>query len=155
MVRSDKKMRVWHYSIDSEGRLWHEGTEITDPQVLKFFMRRMEKLPDGSYQVMCQGEKNLITAEDVPYVVQAIKLHPDKVELIFPGEYVEILDPETLSVGKDNILYCKIRNRSFNARFNRKPYLELAQKVEFDSENKAYYLPLNDRDYLIRGVVKK
>lgn len=143
--------RVYRYTIDREGRLWIEGTELTDPQVLNFFMKKMQRLANGQYLVLCMGETNLIKAEDVPYVVQSIAIGPEAIALVFPGNYRENLDPETLEVGRDNVLYCRIRHGEFKARFNRKTYLELSRLVRKDAKNN-YYLSLGKHRYPIAGV---
>jgi hypothetical protein len=147
--------RVWHYYIDTEGHLWHEETELEDPKLLKFFMQKMEILPDGRFQVICQGETCFITAEDVPYVVQNIIISPSTIELIFSGGYQETLDPKTLWVGKANVLYCKVRQAKFTARFNRKSYFELSKLVKFNPQKNVYFLTLDDQNYPIKGVGKK
>jgi hypothetical protein len=144
--------RVWHYFIDSDGHLWHEGTEFDDPEVLKLFMKNMEAMPDGSYRVFCQGEECRITAEDVPYVVQDLVFTHERINLIFPGGYSEPLDPATLFVGKLNVLYCRVRGGRLAARFNRKSYLELAKKVKFDPQTKGFYLTVDNQRYSIQGV---
>jgi hypothetical protein len=143
--------RIYSYTIDREGRLWIEGTELTDSQVLKFFMKNLERLPEGKFRVLCMGETNLIEAEDVPYVVQAIHIGKDKIELIFPGDYREALDPNTLRVGRDNVLYCQIRQGAFTARFNRKPYLELTRLVDRD-RGKKFVLNWQGKKYPIEGA---
>jgi hypothetical protein len=144
--------RIWHYSMDTEGHLWHDGAEFEDPQVLKFFMRKMEKQADGKFKVICQGETCYIEPQDVPYVVQKINFLPDKIELIFQGDYREALDPISLYVGKDNVLYCKVRGGNFNARFNRKPYLELAHQIEHDPKHHGFCLIFGGKSYPIQGV---
>jgi hypothetical protein len=144
--------RVWNYFIDAEGRLWHEGTEFDDPDVLKLFMKNMEMMPDETYRVFCQGEECRIMSEDVPYVVQDILFLPKKIDLIFPGGYSESLNPSTLFVGKSNVLYCKVRLGKFTARFNRKSYLELAKRVKFDPKKKSYHLTVDNQNYTIKGV---
>lgn len=146
-------MRTYHYLIDKEGRLWIEGTELTDPQVLKFFMTKMESIPDGKFRVLCMGENNLITAEDVPYVVQSIDIKPDRIHLKFPGGYQEELDPKTLFVGRDNVLYCKVRKGSFTARFNRKTYLELTHWID-GGKGKGYFLNWQGEKFPILGVTE-
>jgi hypothetical protein len=115
-------------------------------------MKKLERLPDGKFRVMCQGETCYLEPADVPYVVQDIDLKPGLVELIFPGNYREKLDPQTLRVGKDNVLYCKVRGGAFDARFNRKPYFELARLVEEDTRAHRYVLKLGERRYPIAGV---
>ncbi len=125
-------MRVYHYKIDSEGRLFHEGSEINDDSVLKFFLNKLEKDESGQYKVICQGELNWVEAEDVPYVVQNLEFNESHIELIFAGGYRETLSEQSLEVGKDNVLYCKIRNGYFKARFNRKTYFELSRLFQED-----------------------
>ncbi len=115
-------------------------------------MKNMEAIPGGKFRVFCQGEECWITPEDVPYVVQDVTIATDEIELIFPGNYRESLNPETLAVGKGNVLYCKVRDGKFLARFNRKSYLDLAKHVKFDSRKKTYYLTIDKHDYSIKGV---
>ena len=118
---------IWHYFLDAEGHLWHEGTEIDDPAVLKLFLENMEPLADGRFRVFCQGEECVVAAEDVPHVVTDLKISPREIGLVFPGGVTEPLDPATLFVGKLNVLYCRIRGGRFVARFNRRTYLEIAR----------------------------
>lgn len=146
-------MRTYYYLIDKEGRLWIEGTELRDPQVLKFFLKRLKKSPGGGFLVECMGEKNLIQAEDVPYVVQSIEVGKNNIQLVFPGNYRETLDPHTLFVGLENVLYCKVRSGQFTARFNRKPYLELTRLIERE-KGKGYFLKWQGESFPIGGVVE-
>src|SRR5262245_24567237 len=120
--------RVWHYHFDADGHLWHEGAELDDPSILHLFLKSMKPLGDGRFQAFCQGEECVISAEDVPYVIQDAEFRPKDVLLKFPGGYEETLDPATLFVGRRNVLYCKVRKGAFIARFNRKSYLDLAKR---------------------------
>ncbi len=138
----------YDYKIDSEGHLWIENSEISDPVTLKFFMKHLEILHDGSFQVLCMGEINHVTVEDVPYVIQNLSVHPQQIELCFPGDYREILDPRTLWVGMNNVLYCKVRNGAFTARFNRKSYWEITRQIQQDSLGN-FYLSLGGLCYEI------
>lgn len=140
--------RVYHYQIDTEGRLWHEGSEIIDPKVLKFFLRKMEKTPEGRLQVPCMGETNWVSAEDVPYVIQSIDIQGETCILHFLGDYQEELNPKELWVGKENVLYCKVREGKFIARFSRKAYLDLSHYVE--EKNSQYFLKLGQQHYPIQ-----
>ena len=152
MPQDNVPARVWNYRLDTEGKLWHEGSVFDDPDILKFFMRKMELLPDGRCFALCQGEECYFEAEDTVYVVQSVQILPDRVVLHFQGDYQEDLDPKTLYVGKDNVLYCQVRGGSFAARFNRKPYLELAQLIEYDAEAKRYFLALTGQRFVISGI---
>lgn len=146
---------IWHYYIDADGTLWHEGGELDDPPTLKLFMKNMAEFPEGGaekWRVFCQGEECRITAEDVPYVVQDLEIHGDGVLLKFPGGYEEKLDPATLQVGARNVLYCRIRGGAFMARFNRKSYLGLAKHIQYDSLKDVFYLIVDNKRYPINGV---
>jgi len=145
-------MREWHYKVDTEGNLWHDGSVFEDPNILNFFMQRMEHLPDGRYYALCQGEACYFEPEDTLYVVHEIKMHPDYIDLTFQGGYHERLDPNSLHVGKDNVFYCRARNGSFEARFNRQPYLELAHAIDYDPEAHRFFLKLAGDRFPIQGV---
>lgn len=148
--------RIYYYSVDTEGILWHRGSELEDPKILALFMRDLEPLapPDHEYRwrVLCMGEECRVSAEDVPYVVQRWEPKRGEIELIFPGDYRERLDPTTLFVGKKNVLYCRVRGGKFIARFRRQPYLDLAKQIAFDAKEKKYYLALQGKRYWIEGV---
>ena len=57
------------------------------------------------------------------------------------------MSPDTLFVGQDNVLYCKVKTGVFPARFNRAAYYQLAEYIEEEGEN--YYLPLNERKHYL------
>jgi len=148
----EAKNRIWHYILDTEGNLWHEGSLFEDPALLKFFMRKMERLPDGRFKVLCQGETCYIEPQDTPYVILSLDRKEGQIELVFPGDYRETLDPATLWVGKDNVLYCKVRGGAYDARFSRKPFWEITHWVEQDPIDKKFYLRLGDHRFKIGGL---
>ena len=152
MKQDDVQARVWNYQIDKEGNLWHDGSVFEDPEILNFFMRKIERLPDGRYFALCQGEECYFEPEDTVYVVKKLEFHPDHIDLIFQGAYREPLDPTTLHVGKDNVFYGRAREGSFEARFDRKPYLELAKCISYDPAKHRFFLEWSGQKYPIEGV---
>lgn len=146
--------RVYYYQIDTEGRLWHENSEITDPHVLNFFLRHLETTASGRLRVLCMGETNWIEAEDVPYIIQSIYMDSEVCTLNFSGNYHEVLMPQTLWVGLANVLYCKVRQGQFTARFNRKAYMQLSAHIEADLEN-GFFLKLGAQKYPILIAAEK
>jgi hypothetical protein len=123
------RMREYHYSVDRDGRIFHDGTEIVDRAVLQLFLRAMRRMPDGRYLAPCQGEHNWFDAPDTPFVVQRIGPRASdgasSVELSFAGDYREPLDPSTLE-SRDGHLYCRIKLGSIPARFGRIAVQQLA-----------------------------
>jgi len=123
-------MREYHYLVDREGRIFHDGTEIVDPAVLRFFLRAMRLCEDGRYLVLCQRERNWFAPHDTPFVAQRLGLIEEAgrvtaVELRFAGDYREPLDPRSLEAG-DGGLYCRLRRGAFRARFGRVAMQQLA-----------------------------
>ena len=116
----DSGMREYRYTVDRDGRIFHDGSEITDGAVLRFFLLAMQPSADGRYVAMCQGERNDFDASDTPFVVQRLRLAADgtAIELFFAGDYHEPLDPSTLE-DEDGRLYCRVRRGAFRARFGR------------------------------------
>ena len=116
-------MREYRYVVDREGRIFHEGSEVVDPLVLRFFLRAMRRTAEGRWLVVCQGEQNWFEADGTPFVVQRLRvLAPDggpaSVELGLAGDWREPLDPTTLET-EDGQLFCAVRRGAFRARFGR------------------------------------
>jgi hypothetical protein len=122
--------REYRYQVDRDGRIFHDGAEIVDPAVLRFFLRAMTRTDEGRCLVLCQGERNWFEAADTPFVIQRLRLDVEHerlraVELCFPGDYREPLDPSTLESERD-LLYCRVRGGGFRARFGRVAVQQLA-----------------------------
>ncbi|OGK82928.1 MAG: hypothetical protein A2X52_06705 [Candidatus Rokubacteria bacterium GWC2_70_16] len=147
-------MREYHYLVDREGRVFHDGTEIVDPAVLEFFLRAMRRTDDGRYLVLCQGEQNWFAPHDTPFVVQRLGVSGETgrvrgVELRFAGGYREPLAPATLEA-EGGHLYCTVRQGAFRARFGRVALQQLAPLLADDGTGPA--LLLDGRRHPIRGV---
>jgi hypothetical protein len=147
-------MREYRYTVDRDGRIFHEGSEITDAAVLRFFLRRMERTLDGSDLVLCQGERNWFASTDTPFVVQRLCCHVDAgrldaVELVFAGDYREPLDPATLETRAGH-LYCTVHGGAFRARFGRIAMQQLSPHLtEIDG---CTALPMGGTTHAIRDV---
>jgi hypothetical protein len=129
-------MREYHYVVDREGRVFHDGTEIVDGATLRFFVRAMTRTDDGRWLVPCQGEQNWFDAADTPFVVQRLGLTLDagrlvQVDLVFAGNTREPLDPGTLE-SDGGALCCRMKRTGFRARFGRVAMQQIAPYVVDD-----------------------
>ncbi len=136
--------REYRYRVDRDGRIFHDDTEIVDPAVLRFFLRAMTRTKDGRCLVLCQGERNWFEASDTPFVVQRLRQSVEgplltAVELWFPGDYRELLDPATLESERD-LLFCRVRGGAFRARFGRIAMQQLAPFLIDTGEGSALLL---------------
>jgi hypothetical protein len=126
--------REYHYRVDAEGRVSIDGSEVTDPATLRFFLLAMRREADGRHLVLCQGERNWFAAEDTPFVVQRLvpRAGPDGLAgatLCLAGDLREPLDESTLS-RRGERLYCRVRSGAFEARLGRQALQQLAPYLE-------------------------
>ena len=126
--------REYHYRVDAEGRVSIDGSEVTDPGTLRFFLLAMRREPDGRHLVLCQGERNWFAAEDTPFVVLRLALRDggeglEAATLCLAGDLREPLDVSTLERTGER-LYCRVRGGAFRARFGRQALQQLAPYLE-------------------------
>jgi hypothetical protein len=139
-----ERVREYRYQVDRDGRIFHDGTEIVDRAVLRFFLRAMTRTEDGRCLVLCQGERNWFEAPDTPFVIQRLGLTVEAgrllgVELVLPGDYREPLDPRGLETERD-LLFCRVRGGAFRARFGRVAVQQLAPFLVDTGEGSALVL---------------
>ena len=134
--------------IDKEGRWYHEGAEMIHREFIRLFYNNMELDSLGRYVIAWKGQRCYVEVEDTAFVVRRVVWQEkgkedgkERFVLSLSDDTQEELMPDTLYVGRDNVLYCSVKNRTFPARFNRAAYYQLAAYVE--EENGVYYLPLN------------
>jgi len=137
-------------TIDKEGRWYHKGAEMIHREFIRLFYENMELDSLGRYVIDWKGQRCYVDVEDTAFVVRRVT-HQEKVAegvkerflLSLSDDTEEDLVPETLYVGRDNVLYCRVKNRTFPARFTRAAYYQLTEYVQ--EEDGVYYLPLSGR----------
>lgn len=147
-------MREYRYRVDLERRIFHDGSEIVDPLVLRFFLRAMQQTPEGRYLVLCQGEQNWFEPYDTPFVVQRLRCGIEggqlaSAELCFTGDYREPLDPGSLEA-EGGHLFARVRRGSFRARFGRVAMQQIAPFLAEGRDGSA--LLLRGARYPIRDL---
>jgi uncharacterized protein len=109
----------------------------------------------GRYLVRNEKEAFYIEVEDVPYTVISVEFKSNEeggtsfFNILLSDDSVEQLDPSTLRIGKENVLYCSVKKNVFEARFTRKSYYQLAKYIQHDPGKDIYFLILNNRHYEI------
>lgn len=143
--------------VDEEGDWYHKGAPIVRKDILEIFYSNLELTPGGLYVIRLKNEECYIEVADTPFVVQQVNVSPsspdsDKTFLITlknTGE-IERLDLSTLWVGKDNVLYCLVKDGRFPARFSRPAYYQLAKYIEEDTDEERYFIRCNGDKHYIR-----
>jgi hypothetical protein len=153
----DRVTREYHYRVDREGRIYHDGTEIVDPATLRFFLLALTRTREGQWLAVCQGERNWFDSEggrpdDTPFIVQRLRLTVESgrlraVELCLAGDYREPLDPTTLEQDGER-LFCAVRRGAFRARFGRLAMQQIAPYLSDGPDGPA--LALDGRRHLLQ-----
>lgn len=149
--------------VDAEGDWYHDGAMIFRENIISLFLENLTVSPSGTYQVQCNQEPYDLKAADTPFVVSRVdrtspEAAPEKEEILLRFRHltiVEPLDPSSLRVGKENILYCTVRNGRFPARFSRPAYYQLAQWIEEDLDTGRFHLTLNGVRHYIENSQSK
>ena len=139
--------------IDKEGRWYHKGAEMIHRDFIRLFYQNIELDSQGRYVIDWDKQRCYVDVEDTAFVVWNIlyeKKNGDQeaeVILRLSDDTKEKLSPDSLSVGRDNVLYCKVKGNAFPARFNRAAYYQLANYIK--EKDGAFFLLLNGKKHFI------
>lgn len=130
---------------------WYANDErIQNRRINILFSQHLRKTPAGAYEIAIGWDKVTVEIDDTPYVITRVTGDPEQgFTLRLNDESEETLDPATLSVGHEHVLYCRIKGRKHPARFLRPAYYQLAEHVQEDVATGAFLLQLGDTIYII------
>jgi len=141
--------------VDKEGDWFYEGRLIFRPDILEALYAKLDRLPTGEF-ILCDSKGPfLLDVADTPFVVSRVDYEKDKsgierIVIRFKNiSRSEVLDPGTLAAARDNVLYCRLADRRFTARFSRPAYYQLALFVREDDTGQGFYIELNGRRHSI------
>ncbi len=149
--------RAGFYAVESgkisfrrDGNWYTDEERIDNPRIALLFSRSIRRGPDGKHFLQVGDERADITVEDTPYVVKA--LEDDELGgfmLMLNDDTREPLDPAALEVGRDNVLYARVKGGAERARFLRSAYYHLSDRFEVDDRGR-YFLTVAGRRYPLK-----
>jgi hypothetical protein len=148
--------RAGFYAVESgkisfrrDGHWYTDEERIDNPRIALLFSQSIRRADDGSYFLQVGDERAAITVEDTPYVIRT--LEDDELGgflLVLNDDTREELDPATLEIGADNVLYARIKGGKIRARFLRNAYYHLADRLEADDAGR-FVIKLRGKRYPI------
>jgi uncharacterized protein len=146
--------RAGFYAVESgkisfrrDGHWYSDDERIDNPRIALLFSRSLRRNPDGSYFLQVAEERATITVEDTPYVVRTVE-DADGLVVVTNDDEREPLDPTTLAVGRDHVLYCRVKRGEFRARFLRSAYYHLSAHFAAEDDG-SFALVVGGRRYPI------
>lgn len=141
--------------VDKDGVWYYRGAEMIRREIVNFFYQHLTLDEAGRYVIVVPGDRSYILVEDTPFVVRSVWNTPSTGDagvfrLLLSDDTLETLDPATLWVGAENVLYCRVHDGKFPARFTRAAYYQLAAHMEYDEERGQFFLNSGDRRYYIK-----
>ena len=133
--------------MDKEGRWFHEGVEISHSRTSLLFSKMLNKGPNGKYYITVKNESVMVELEDAPFVVKSVTVIKNKEGFVqdfilhLNDKSQEPLVPDTLMLGEENVMYCKVKKASERARFLRPAYYQLCSQIEAGETKGQYFLP--------------
>ena len=92
-----------------------------------------------------------VEIEDTPYVVTQVAGDPERgFTLRLNDESEERLSPPTLTIGANDVLYCKVKGQKHAARFLRPAYYQLTQHVQPAATGEGFVLHIGKTAYPIQ-----
>jgi len=143
--------------IDKDGLWYYQGAHMFRKDILSIFFQNLKMDECGRYLIELGPERCYVDVEDTAFVVLAVykTRNPEsgleQLEILLNDEFSEILDPQTLYIGDDNVLYCGVKHKSFIARFSRKGYYQIAEYITPSDDGNAFFIALNGEKHMIQN----
>jgi len=143
--------------IDKEGIWYYKGAHMFRKEILCVLFEHLKIDEGGKYLIELDEERYYLDVEDTAFVVAAVYKNKlpddgrDQLDVLLNDDSCEKLEMNSLYVGKDNVLYCRVKEGRFTARFSRKSYYQLAEFIEKSEIGNNYFINLNGEKYLIHS----
>ncbi|MGC9976839.1 MAG: DUF1285 domain-containing protein, partial [Syntrophales bacterium] len=141
--------------IDKDGVWYYNGNEIFRDEIVRYFYQNLKKDEAGRYLIELDDDCCYLEVEDAPFVVRAVYRctgrtdNEEFINLLLSDYSIEKLNPDSLWAGKDNVLYCSVKENAFVARFSRASYYQLANFIECGDNEDEYFIWLNGKHFPI------
>jgi hypothetical protein len=114
-----------------DGRWYSDDEPIPNRAICRLFSRTLRVLPDGRGRLELGEDRADVVIEDTPWVVTAVEGDAAQgFTVVLNDDSREPLDPATLRIGPDHVLYCRVKDGAHPARFLRPAYYELMRHAE-------------------------
>jgi len=115
--------------VTAEGEMFHHGAPLIHPRILELIYESVH-YEDGIYVLRLNDQTCQLEVEDTFHVVARVSEQDGGLLLTLNDGSKEMLNPATLWVGQGDVIYCRVKNGAFTARFLRAAHYQLATLIE-------------------------
>jgi uncharacterized protein len=140
-------------SFGKDGWWYANDERIQNRRINRLFSQHLRQTATGAYQIAIGWDTVIVEIDDTPYVVTRVTGDTEQgLTLRLNDESEELLDAATLRIGRDDVLYCQVKNRQHAARFLRPAYYQLAAYVQEDRATAQLLLRVRGIPYPIPHI---
>jgi hypothetical protein len=140
--------------IDKEGKWFFHSEEMKRQDIVQYLYQYLKRDSAGRYVIETENDCCDVTVDDAPYVINSLNVgfskndgQPCIAVFLSDGSKEELNLDNPFWIGKDNIIYCKVKKGEYTARFSRPAYYQLCEYIEHDSAKDTYVITFNNNSY--------
>lgn len=104
--------------LDRTGRFWHDGEPVEHANMARAFAKWIGVHPDDGRYILSNGfDWTYFTVVDVPYFVRGLSDVDGAPHIRLSDDSEEVLELDSLEVGADGAVYCRVKGGRFEAKF--------------------------------------
>ncbi len=133
---------------------WYANDErIQNQRINTLFSQCLHQTEAGSYEIVIGRDRADVEIEDTPYVVTQVTGYSNQGLIVrLNDKSEEALAPQTLSIGDNDVLYCRVKDQAHPARFLRSAYYQLTEYIHQDEKSGEFVLRTGETDYPILPI---
>ncbi len=142
----------WHtreesgFVIDRNVDWWHDGERIEHPNIIEAFNKGLRVTDDGRYKLEFGNDWCFVVVEGAAFKVIAVDVSEgDRLSLRLSDRTAEFLDPASLSLDAEGVLYASVKGGKATARLTRDAQFQLAQWLEPSADDEYLQLKVDER----------
>jgi hypothetical protein len=121
--------------LDAQGRFFHDNEPVAHPGMARAFATWIGRHPDDGRYVLNNGwDWSYFAVEDVPYFVEEVREAEGRPLLLLSDGTLEPMAAGSLRAAAGGVLYLRVKQGEFEARFRRTAQLALGPWLDEDPD---------------------
>jgi hypothetical protein len=127
------KLPPCQIQVNRNGELSSNGAPLIHPGILELIFASVH-LEEDVYVLRVGEQSCQLEVEDTFFVVARVDEERDGLVLTLNDGSTEGLDPDSVYIGQQEVLYCRVKQGRFPARFLRPAYYQITRHIEQEDD---------------------